>query len=39
MLKFNDEEFLLLMRKRYNNYQPCVSVVRGFKCPTCGIEK
>ena len=39
MLKFDDEEFLLLTRKRYNDYQPCVSAVRGMKCPTCGHKK
>ena len=38
MLKFNDEKFLLLLRKRYNDYQPCVMAVRGMKCQ-CGHKK
>ena len=32
MLKFEDEEFLLLLRKRYNDYQQYVAAVRGMKC-------
>ena len=35
MLRFDDEKLLLLLRKRYNDYQPCVMAVRSMKCQ-CG---